>query len=209
MNIKFLLQTISHIFVRIIVIPVFILRYNFKLKFKVKLKHYNNGFYSSNHQSLADPPLIGVFAPATLYFIAKKELFKNPLIGLFLKILGAIPINRAVFDRNTLLKIIKLIDNKKSVLIFPEGTRSGENRFLKAKAGIGFLTTKSKDSTIVPVKIWNSKFSLDNFFKLKRPKIELTYGRPYCINKYFNWGENKKDKYRNISRYILKKIKEV
>jgi len=209
MNIKFLLQTISHIIVRIIVIPLFLIRYEFKLRYKVKLIHYKNGFYSSNHQALVDPPLIGVFAPSTLYFIAKKNLFKNSLFSLFLKILGAIPINRAIFDKNTLYKIIQLIDENRSVLIFPEGTRSGGNRFLKPKAGIGFLTNKSPNSTIVPIKIWNSKFAFDNFIKFKRPKIELVYGRPYCLNKHYNWGSDRKQKYRNISKYILTRIKEV
>jgi 1-acyl-sn-glycerol-3-phosphate acyltransferase len=195
--------------VRIIVIPFLILRYKFKLRYKIKLKHYKNGFYTSNHQSLVDPPLIGIFSPKTLFFVAKKELFKNIIIGFFLKIAGALPINRAVFDKKTLFKIIGLIKDNYSVLMFPEGTRSRGNRFLNAKPGIGYLVKEANFPSIIPVKIWNSKNALDNILKLKRPEIILTYGRPFCINKYYNWGKKGSEKYRNISRYILERIKKV
>lgn len=208
MKVRFLLQKIFQFIVRLILIPFFSLRYRLKIKYKVKLKHYSNGIYASNHQSLIDPPFVGVFSPKSLYFLAKKELFKNKIFGFIISLAGAIPVNRAIFSKKLLEKISIKLKNDNSILIFPEGTRSRSNEMNPPKAGVGYFTDKSNYPPIIPIKIYNSYKSLKNIKKLKYNELKLTYGRPFCINKNYDWGEGN-NKYRNISKYIHEKIGEM
>src|SRR3954451_17326407 len=55
----------------------------------------------ANHRSFLDPFVIGVCVRRPVYFVAKKELFDNPLIGWFLNCLGAFPIRRGESDEES------------------------------------------------------------------------------------------------------------
>ena len=48
------------------------------------------GVVAANHFSGIDHPLIGAFSPRTIYFLAKAELMKVPLVGPALGALGGI-----------------------------------------------------------------------------------------------------------------------
>ncbi len=47
---------------------------------------------ASNHRSFLDPFAIGCCIGRPIYFVAKRELFRNPLLGWFLNCMGAFPI---------------------------------------------------------------------------------------------------------------------
>ena len=53
---------------------------------------------AANHKSFVDPFLIGMCLRRPIYFVAKRELFENRLIGWFLNCLGAFPIRRGESD---------------------------------------------------------------------------------------------------------------
>ena len=54
---------------------------------------------ASNHRSFLDPFAIGCCIGRPIYFVAKEELFKNPVIGWFLNCLGAFPVMRGEVRR--------------------------------------------------------------------------------------------------------------
>lgn len=76
------------------------------------------------HQRWEDIPLLGWATPRPLYYVAKYELFKNPLSSWFLKSLGGIPLNRQrpLESRRFLQTTIDLLKKGEGVVIFPEGT---------------------------------------------------------------------------------------
>ena len=81
----------------------------------------------SNHLSIIDPALCAAAVPKEPRFLAKKELFKFP-INIFLKFYGAFPLNRGKVDLAAFQWAkSQLSTNNKSVLIFPEGTRSKDH----------------------------------------------------------------------------------
>lgn len=82
----------------------------------------------SNHISNVDPPVVGITSSRNIYFLAKEELFKNPLIGGILKKVHAFPIKRGMRDRNALRKGLDILKEGHALGLFPEGTRqkSGE-----------------------------------------------------------------------------------
>jgi 1-acyl-sn-glycerol-3-phosphate acyltransferase len=76
------------------------------------------------HQRWEDIPLLGLATPRPLYYVAKYELFNNPLSNWFVKSLGGIPLNRQrPFESRRFLQItIGLLEKGEGVVIFPEGT---------------------------------------------------------------------------------------
>jgi len=76
------------------------------------------------HQRWEDIPLLGLATPRSLYYVAKYELFKNPLSNWFLRSLGGIPLNRQrpFESRGSLRSIGALLNKGEGVVVFPEGT---------------------------------------------------------------------------------------
>ena len=77
-----------------------------------------------NHKSYWDPPMIGVaFKTRIVHFMAKEELFKNPVFGWVIRQLGTFPVRRGVTDRAAIRQAVKVLKDGYPLGIFPEGTR--------------------------------------------------------------------------------------
>jgi 1-acyl-sn-glycerol-3-phosphate acyltransferase len=177
----------------------------YKIFFKIEIKGIENIpekgalIIASNHISNYDPPAIISFASLKrkdIYVIAKEELFKNKLFGYFLKKMGAIPIDRKNPQISSIKKSIEILNSKKSLLIFPEGTRKKDQQEIKAKDGIAFIAYKS-DAKILPVKINIAK----NNSKLG--KIIIVFDKPFVVERYDFCD---KQIIKKISKEIMTKI---
>lgn len=108
----------------------------------------------SNHQSFLDIAALFRAIPVNLHFIGKEELKKMPFIGWFMKSMGMVFVDRS--DRRksliSLKKAAELIQGGKSVLIFPEGTRSKTGEIRMFKKG-GFFIAQQSDVNLLPVNI--------------------------------------------------------
>ncbi len=78
-----------------------------------------------NHTSWIDPVILalGIGPKYPLHFMAKKELFKNPVLNRLFLTVGAIPVDRGNVDLATMRHSINLLKSGERVAIFPEGTR--------------------------------------------------------------------------------------
>jgi len=98
----------------------------------------------SNHQSMADIPLIS-HLPWEMKWVGKKELFKLPVIGWMMKLSHDIPVDRS--DRRSgarmMLRVVKTLEQKCSVIMFPEGTRSLDGRVGRFNDGAFQLAVKA------------------------------------------------------------------
>ena len=76
------------------------------------------------HQRWEDIPLLSLATPRPLYYVAKSELFCNPLSNWFLSSLGGIPLNRQrpLESRRSLLALICFLKEGEGAVVFPEGT---------------------------------------------------------------------------------------
>jgi 1-acyl-sn-glycerol-3-phosphate acyltransferase len=76
------------------------------------------------HQRWEDIPLLSLATPRPLYYVAKSELFCNPLSNWFLSSLGGIPLNRRrpLESRRSLLALICFLREGEGAVVFPEGT---------------------------------------------------------------------------------------
>ncbi len=83
-------------------------------------------FLMANHRSMFDLMAIQLAMPRWVYWIAKRSLFEVPLIGWFVRRLGAIPLERNHKDLKAVRAVLKLAKEGESIGIFPQGTRVSE-----------------------------------------------------------------------------------
>ncbi|RIP10272.1 1-acyl-sn-glycerol-3-phosphate acyltransferase, partial [Staphylococcus gallinarum] len=76
------------------------------------------------HESYNEVIMLGTaIYPNQIHYMAKKELFNNKWFGKFLSSLNAFPVDRENPGPSTLKKPIKLLNENKTVGIFPAGHR--------------------------------------------------------------------------------------
>ena len=102
----------------------------------------------SNHASYLDIIILGSLFKTS--FIAKKEILKWPLLGILAKLQNTIFIDRRVSSlKNQENQIIKHLNEKKNLVIFPEGTSSDGNRVLPFKSSLFNIFEKNLNSKIL------------------------------------------------------------
>ncbi len=126
-----------------------------------------------NHQSLADIPLISNL-PWEMKWMGKQELFKLPVIGWMMKLAGDIAVDRKSSRSGVLAfaKAHKYLEQKCSVMMFPEGTRTQDGRIRQFNDGAFHLAIRSK-VPILPLVIEGSRDCI--------PKHSWKFGKPSDI----------------------------
>jgi len=131
-----------------------------------------------NHVSYLDPVLVGIAVSRRVHFMAKKELFRNPFIGWFLRALQAYPVTRERVDPSTLKRTLSFLAAGQVVLMFPEGTR-GDGRALRpARPGIAVVAARS-GAAVVPVFQWGTERVLPRGSRrVRRVPLRVRFGPP-------------------------------
>ena len=106
------------------------------------------------HQRWEDIPLLSLATPRPLYYVAKSELFRNPLSNWFLLSLGGIPLNRQhpLESRRSLLALICFLKEGEGAVVFPEGTYF-QNKMGPGQVGMVRLILSRLTIPFIPVGI--------------------------------------------------------
>ncbi|MBI5208086.1 MAG: 1-acyl-sn-glycerol-3-phosphate acyltransferase [Candidatus Firestonebacteria bacterium] len=184
-----------------------------KIFFRLQAKGINNipktgsVLLVSNHVSNMDP----IFIPTPVWrrkfnFLAKEELFRNPLVSAYFHKIKMFPIKRGrEGDLKAIKKSIELLKSGELLLMFPEGTRSLTGELMPAKPGTALIALKS-DALLVPTYIQGSRDVLPKGAKMIRPKkVTIYFGEPFRLNKFNEYHDNK-EKYKIASEEIMNKI---
>ena len=140
---------------------------------------------ASNHVSYLDPAVLTASFNRKIYFLTKKEVFKNNFISFLLKNMNALPINRENVNVLAFKKAINILREEKVLGIFPEGARSSNGELQELKLG----TIKIAMKTGVPIlpagiigthKIYPRGIKFPILFK---HKIIVKYGALQYLNK--------------------------
>ena len=153
---------------------------------------------ASNHISNWDPILIALGCRREVYFMAKDELFGNPLVAVIVRALNAFPIRRGVLDRRALRTASRLLADGKVLLMFPAGTRNRNGEMGDTKSGVGFLACKH-EVPVVPAYITCPNSLARALFNRRR--MAVTFGPPIAASK-----AKSSDDYRAFSKEIADKI---
>jgi 1-acyl-sn-glycerol-3-phosphate acyltransferase len=120
------------------------------------LDHVQRGetyVFISNHQSIYDIPVIFASLPFQLRIIAKESLRRFPFLGWHLIRAGHLLVDRSNPDRSGILsRWRRLVADRLSLIIFPEGTRSPGGTVGRFKGG-SFLLALEAGLTIVPLSV--------------------------------------------------------
>lgn len=141
--------------------------------------------YVANHQGALDIPIIMGYLPGVPAFVAKRELFRIPILGFWMRTLGCVGLDRANprAARDQLREAAENVRAGRRVVIFPEGTRSRdpEGRMGPFKRGSLKLAADA-GATVVPVTLEGSRFLL-----AERPsadfdgEVRLIVGEPVAV----------------------------
>ena len=115
---------------------------------------------AANHVTNFDVFPMQFALPRPIFFMGKAELFKNPLLDVFLRNLSGFPVNRGEKDLWAMRHAAKVLQHGQTLGMFPEGTRSKGKGLTVAKTGAARLALDAK-CPIVPMAVVGS----DQFFK--------------------------------------------
>lgn len=130
-----------------------------------------------NHVSAIDPVFVVVtrFWGKRMVVFAKKELFEiNALLTWFFRCMGALCVRGTRDELETIDKTVEACKNGGTLLIFPEGTREKEGKFLPPKSGL-FVIAAQAAVDVVPVRILYD--TPDGKMRLFC-KVKVIYGEP-------------------------------
>ena len=142
--------------------------------------------FVSNHQSMMDIKLSLACIPTNISFISKDTIFRVPILGAYMKVSGHIPIQRGE-DRKayeTLLTAVKKLTAKKSLVVFPEGTRSEDGQLGAFKRGISLIILKS-GRRVMPMAICGSNQFMPKRGWLSYPEkrcVKINFGKPLSFD---------------------------
>ncbi len=141
----------------------------------------------SNHQSLADIPLIAHLGIDAKWLV-KAEMFRFPVFGWMLRMAQDIPVQRSdrVKSARALMQSARYLRQGCSIMCFPEGTRSPDGRTLPFNEGPFQLAIREKAPVLplvvegsgaaLPRNTWVFGAAQDIFLRVLEPAPTGQYG---------------------------------
>ena len=136
-----------------------------------------------NHQTFADPVLVTIPIRRRVYYMAWRRLFQIPLLGRFIRLLRAFPVDLDARDPGAVREARRrLVDEDAVVMIFPEGGRSKDGTLGRFHMG-AFRLAASLGVPALPVTIAGGHASWPPGRRLpRRGRITITYHPPLSID---------------------------
>jgi 1-acyl-sn-glycerol-3-phosphate acyltransferase len=129
-----------------------------------------------NHFSQMDHFFAAVYMRRKVQFMAKSQLFTNPLIKFILYHGGVFPVRRGYNDEEAFETAHTILNRGGAVLMYAEGGRSRSGDLGQPKRGVGKLALES-GAPVVPVAIHGSA-SVRGWKRFHFPKVTMQYGEP-------------------------------
>lgn len=154
---------------------LFVLNGKTSVQQKEKLPTTQNYILISPHRTWLDPVYLALGAfPKQFCFMAKKELFKNPLLRWLITKMNAFPVDRENPGPSVIkIPVNHLKNGNLSLIMFPSGSRHSD----ESKNGAAMIARMAK-VPIIPA-VYHGPFSFKNL--LKRQKTIVRFGDPIYI----------------------------
>ncbi|NIN09813.1 MAG: 1-acyl-sn-glycerol-3-phosphate acyltransferase, partial [Gemmatimonadales bacterium] len=86
--------------------------------------------------------LVGVAWPEPICYLARRSLFRIRGLALLMRALGGHPISRGTVDVAGMRTALRLLRRGKTVLVFPEGTRTRDGSLGRFRSGAAALARR-------------------------------------------------------------------
>lgn len=136
----------------------------------------------ANHLNYLDAAAIVLLSKERIRFIAKHDLGRIGILRWLEHLFDIIPIKRNTQDMEGMKRCLKALKNNEILAIFPEGTRKGMEKNVKAKNGAAFMAIRT-GKPVVPV-------GISGTFKIFS-KVKINFGEPIDMTKYKIKGQEK------------------
>jgi len=138
-----------------------------------------------NHQSDIDVGVLETSTKKDLTWVAKKALFKVPFFGLAMSLPEDIEIERE--SKTSLVKLLRAVkdrvNKKRTIAMFPEGTRTKNGRMLPFKSGAKFVADKYQ-LKVQPVVLVNTLDCYDiKRFHYSAKNLTVVFMEPFIADK--------------------------
>lgn len=150
-------------------------------------------FFAPNHQNaLMDALIVLCSIKAQPVFIARADIFKNPLLARILVSMKILPAYRIRDGKDNLKKneeifdvSVRILENKKILALFPEATHTDQRHLRVLKKGVQRIVFQAEEKNnfnlgvkVVPIGIYYS-----NYWNFKSD-IQINFGKPIDIHEY-------------------------
>lgn len=135
---------------------------------------------ASNHTSYLDAPLLSASIPRRIVWMAKQEVFDNPISGPMARSFGAFPIKRGVGDLKAFRTAFYILEKGLALGMFPEGSRDRTRKMRRAYPGTAFVAAKS-GVPVLPVGIAGAERVQTRLDIFSQPTIEVNIGPPFVL----------------------------
>jgi len=155
----------------------------------------------ANHTAMLDVVCLGVVYKRQLRFLAKKEVFKVPVLGPIFAALGAYAVDRGRGDVAAIKKTLSILEEGECVAMFPQGTRHPyvDPAETEIKSGVGMMIYRSK-ANVQPIfiRVKNYKYRFGR-------KKEVIVGDVIRYEE-FGFTNGGKEEYERASRMVFDRI---
>lgn len=181
------------------------------LKFKLRTSGIDHipltgaAVVAPNHISGYDPMLVSlaIYPRRQLFFMAKKELYKNPVVGWCIRNYGAFPVNRGERDLWAVQHASRVLYAHQLLCLFPEGTRSkNQGKLGRGKTGTVKLALEHQ-VPVIPTAIIGSHLAKPN---LQRALVEVKLGEPIDFNAMAGPPPYEYHAIRDLSRLLMERL---
>lgn len=184
-----------------------VFKYPMRLIFRVHVSGAENipeneGFIlCANHTSMCDVIVLAVSMDCQLRYMAKKEVLKVPVVGAFLRALGAFPIDRGAADLGAIKKADSIIEEGGVVCMFPQGHRYPKTavRNTSFRNGVGLISYRAHCG-VMPAYIKTSS-GVVRFFR----RTDVVFGE-FIQNGELGFADGGNSEYKHAAETVFEHI---
>ena len=135
--------------------------------------------YTPNHAGLFDIPAVIVSAPAVPIFMAKKEIASIPIVKDWMWVMDCVFVDRKNKSkaRSSLHDAIEMVKKGRSIVVFPEGTRSKNGELGKFKGGAMKIAMET-GAKIVPVYLEGTRACFEETGNITSGTVKVKFLEP-------------------------------
>ncbi|MEM7248099.1 MAG: lysophospholipid acyltransferase family protein [Acidobacteriota bacterium] len=137
--------------------------------------------FLASHESNLDIPILFSLVPDTTRFLAKRELFRIPVFGLAIGLLGFVPVERGGRRQAATRALSQASEHQRrgrSLLVFPEGTRNPEPGLLPFKKGAFRLACETRQPVVPVACLGGGRLLPPGQAGMRPGRVDLVVGQP-------------------------------